>query len=64
MSDGIGRFVPLAEAARLLAVSSKYLREHRRTLPFVVEFSPRVLRADLDKLERWLERRRRETVDG
>lgn len=57
------RLVPLAEAARLLAVRPKYLREHRRELPFVIELSPRLYRADLDKLERWIERRRRETAD-
>ena len=57
------RLVPLAEAARLLAVSPKYLLAHRRELPFVIEYSPRTYRADLEKLERWLERRRRETME-
>jgi hypothetical protein len=52
------RLLRLEDAAKHLAVSVKWLRAHRRELPFFLELSPRVLRVDVARMERWLERRR------
>lgn len=57
MSDGV-RLLRLEDAAESLALSVKWIRAHRKELPFVLELSPRVLRVDAAKMERWLERRR------
>lgn len=56
------RLMRLEEAAKALAVSVKFLRAHRKELPFMLELSPRVLRVDVDRMERWLERRRALTI--
>jgi hypothetical protein len=50
--------ITLDEAARMLAVSPKWLRVNRKHLPFVRELAPRLLRADVTALRRWVERRR------
>jgi hypothetical protein len=52
------RLLRLEDAARHLSVSVKWLRAHRKELPFFLELSPRVLRVDVARMERWLERRR------
>jgi hypothetical protein len=52
------KLLRLEDAAKALAVSVKYLRAHRKELPFVLELSPRVLRVDAAKMTRWLERKR------
>lgn len=52
------RFIRLEEAAERLSVSVKYLRAHRRDLRWIVELSPRVLRADEAAMMRWVERRK------
>lgn len=48
----------LADAAVMLGVSVKWIRGHRKTLPFVRELSPRVLRVDEAAMRRWVERRK------
>jgi hypothetical protein len=52
------KLLRLEDAASALAVSVKWIRAHRKELPFLLELSPRVLRVDAAKMERWLERRR------
>ena len=52
------KLIRLEEAAKILSVSLKYLRAHRRDLPFVLELSPRVLRVEVGRMQRWLERRK------
>lgn len=52
------KLIPLDEAARALGVSRKWLRAHRRELRWVVELAPRVLRVDVEAMERWVARRR------
>ena len=50
--------ISLDEAARLLAVSAKWLRLNRKRLPFVRELAPRVLRVNRSALLKWEARRR------
>jgi len=50
--------ISLDEAARLLAVSAKWLRVNRKRLPFVRELAPRVLRVNRAALLKWEARRR------
>ena len=50
--------VRLEEAAAMLSVSVKWIRAHRASLPWVRELSPRVLRADVAAMRRWVERRK------
>ena len=50
--------ISLDEAARLLAVSAKWIRLNRKRLPFVRELAPRVLRVNRAALLKWEARRR------
>lgn len=50
--------ISLDEAARLLAVSAKWIRLNRKHLPFVRELGPRVLRVNRSALLKWEARRR------
>jgi hypothetical protein len=50
--------VKLEDAAAALSVSVKWIRTHRKELPFVREIAPRVLRVDVAAMRRWVDRRR------
>jgi hypothetical protein len=50
--------ITLEEAARLIGMSPKWIRLNKKTLNFVRELSPRVLKADPVALRRWVDQRR------
>ena len=52
------RLLRLEKAAERMDVTARWLRAHRKDLPFIVELGPRVYRVDVDRMERWLERRK------
>ena len=54
------QLIRLNEAAVMLAVSVKWIRANRRTLPFVRDLSGtgRLLRVDVTAMNKWQERKR------
>ena len=56
--NGSEPLIKLEEAARRLNVSVKWLRTHRKKLPFVKELSPRFYRVNVEAMRRWEERRK------
>ena len=50
--------IKLEEAAALLSVSVKWIRTHRKELPFVRELGPRFYFVDVAAMRRWIDRRK------
>lgn len=48
------RLLTVKEAAKLLAVSQKYLYEHADDFPFTRRLGPKTLRFSAQGIERWL----------
>lgn len=54
----VPRLIKIKAAAEILSVSPAWIRARRNELGFVVEIAPSELRVDVDKMARWIERRR------
>jgi excisionase family DNA binding protein len=61
-AESADRLLTIDEAAARLGVTKDWIYHHRKDLPFAVKLGRKVLRFSAQKLERYLEARRRSTA--